>query len=49
MAIATGSVHHVTLTVTDVARSVDFYTTVLGFKTAATFSPRSILSNGHRR
>jgi glyoxylase I family protein len=46
MAITTGSIHHVTLTVTDVTRSVEFYTTVLGFKPAATFGPRSILSNG---
>jgi glyoxylase I family protein len=46
MAISTGPVHHVTLTVTDVARSEAFYTTALGFQRAATFGPRSVLSNG---
>jgi glyoxylase I family protein len=45
MAISTGPVHHVTLTVTDVARSENFYTTTLGFKRAATLGSRSILSN----
>ncbi|MCB0107977.1 MAG: VOC family protein [Caldilineaceae bacterium] len=35
--IATGSVHHLTLTVTDVARSVEFYTGLLGFQKAMDF------------
>lgn len=46
MTITTGPVHHVTLTVGDVARSEEFYTSVLGFTRAATFGPRAILSNG---
>ena len=44
--LATGAIHHVTLTVTDVARSADFYTSTLGFQQAMLFGPRAILSNG---
>ena len=44
--ISTGAVHHVTLTVADVGRSREFYTSVLGFDVAAEFGPRLILSNG---
>ena len=44
--IATGSVHHLTLTVTDVQRSVAFYTTLLGFQLAMEIGPRRLLSNG---
>ena len=44
--IATGSVHHLTLTVTDVQRSVEFYTTLLGFQLAMEIGPRRLLSNG---
>ena len=45
--IATGAVHHVTLTVTDLRRSQDFYTGFLGFQLAMELSPtRVILSNG---
>ena len=44
--ISTGAVHHVTLTVADVARAREFYTGVLGFEVAAEFGPRIILSNG---
>ena len=44
--IATGSVHHLTLTVTDVQRSVEFYTTLLGFQMAMEIGPRRLLSNG---
>jgi catechol 2,3-dioxygenase-like lactoylglutathione lyase family enzyme len=44
--VSTGSVHHVTLTVSDVARSVDFYTGILGFQMAVELGERKILSNG---
>lgn len=44
--ISTGAVHHVTLTVADVARAREFYTGLLGFEVAAEFGPRLILSNG---
>ena len=44
--IATGAVHHVTLTVSDIKRSTDFYTNLLGFQVAVEFDPRIALSNG---
>ncbi len=44
--IATGSVHHVALTVTDVPRAVAFYTGHLGFQMALQLGERSLLSNG---
>lgn len=45
--ISTNLVHHLTLTVTDLGRSVEFYTSLLGFQVAAELSPsRVILSNG---
>jgi glyoxylase I family protein len=44
--IATQGVHHFRLTVTDVDRSVTFYTTVLGFKKLMDLSPGAFLSNG---
>lgn len=49
--IETGAVHHVTLTVTDVKRSAEFYSNYLGFQVAAEFEmkpgvPRAALSNG---
>jgi glyoxylase I family protein len=44
--ISTGPVHHLTLTVTDVKRSQEFYTNMLGFQLAADLSPRVLLSNG---
>jgi glyoxylase I family protein len=44
--IATGAVHHLTLTVTDVARAREFYTGVLGFQVAGEFGPRVLLNNG---
>jgi glyoxylase I family protein len=37
--IATGGIHHVRLTVTDVARSREFYTTLLGFEVAVESPP----------
>lgn len=42
----TGAVHHLTLTVTDVGRSVAFYTEHLGFQVAVAFEPRVALVNG---
>lgn len=44
--INTGSVHHVKLTVTDVARSVDFYTQLLGFQVVANLGTTTLMSNG---
>lgn len=44
--IKTGGAHHVTLTVSNVRRSTDFYTGFLGFQVAAEFGPRVALSNG---
>jgi glyoxylase I family protein len=44
--ITTGQVHHAFLTVSDVARSRDFYTSLLGFQVAAEFGNRVLLSNG---
>jgi catechol 2,3-dioxygenase-like lactoylglutathione lyase family enzyme len=35
-------VHHLRLTVTDIDRSVDFYTRVLGFELKARFSPTAV-------
>jgi glyoxylase I family protein len=37
--IATGAIHHLRLTVTDVDRSRDFYTGLLGFEVAAASPP----------
>lgn len=45
-AIQTGAVHHLTLTVSDVQRSMDFYTELLGFQYAADYGDRKILGNG---
>jgi catechol 2,3-dioxygenase-like lactoylglutathione lyase family enzyme len=44
--IATGSVHHVTLTVTNLSRARDFYTNVLGFQVALEYGPKILLTNG---
>lgn len=45
--IKTGAVHHQTLTVTDLKRSQDFYTGILGFQHIMDLSPtRVLLSNG---
>jgi glyoxylase I family protein len=44
--LATGSVHHFTLTVTNVQNSVEFYTGLLGFQMAMELGPRRLLSNG---
>ena len=45
-AVATKGVNHVTLTVTDVQRSREFYTTILNFQAVGEFGPRILLSNG---
>ncbi len=45
--IATGPVHHLALTVTDVQRSVEFYTNLLGFQMVVEMGPRRLLSNGN--
>jgi catechol 2,3-dioxygenase-like lactoylglutathione lyase family enzyme len=44
--IATGAVHHMALTVSDVQHSREFYTRYLGFQFVTDFGPRAILSNG---
>ena len=45
--IQTEGVHHLTLTVTNLARAVDFYTTMLGFQKAMDLSEtRVLLANG---
>jgi glyoxylase I family protein len=44
--IVTGSVHHLTLTVTDVQRARQFYTGLLGFQLAMEWGLRVLLSNG---
>ncbi len=44
--ITTGAVHHITLTVNDVKRSCEFYTSLLGFQLVVELGPRMILSNG---
>jgi glyoxylase I family protein len=46
-AISTGGLHHVTLTVTDLQRSIDFYTMHLGFDLLMKFEPnRALIHNG---
>ena len=45
--IQTQEIHHLTLTVTDLGRAVEFYTTMLGFQKAMDLSPtRVLLANG---
>ena len=44
--ITTGAVHHTALTVSDVARAAEFYSTLLGFQQIAEFGPRILLTNG---
>jgi glyoxylase I family protein len=45
--ITTGVMHHITLTVSNVKRTVEFYTSLLGFQQAAEFGDRVLVSNGH--
>lgn len=44
--IQTGGVHHLRLTVTDVERAREFYTSVLNFQVAVTMPNGYLLSNG---
>lgn len=44
--LETGAVHHITLTVTDMARSEDFYTRLMGFQKIVEFGERVALTNG---
>lgn len=44
--IQTGAVHHVALTVSDVRRSQQFYTELLGFNFVTDFGLRVLLHNG---
>ncbi|HVU13377.1 MAG TPA: VOC family protein [Phototrophicaceae bacterium] len=46
MAVATGAVHHLALTVKDTARSQAFYTQFLGFKHMVDLGPKVLMSNG---
>ena len=46
-AIAIGHVHHITLTVSDLARSADFYTRHFGFQPLVDLGSRRLLTNGH--
>ena len=39
-----GDIHHLRLTVTDVQRSREFYTSLLGFQVVAESPPNSILN-----
>jgi len=45
-ALTTGAVHHIALTVADLDRAIQFYTTVLDFQLIAIAEPKRILSNG---
>lgn len=40
-------VHHITLTVTDLARSANFYTQHFGFKPLVDLGSRRLMTNGH--
>jgi glyoxylase I family protein len=44
--ITTGAVHHVALTVSDVTRSAEFYTQLLGFQKLMDLGPRILIGNG---
>lgn len=44
--ITTAAIHHLTLTVSDVRRSQDFYSKLLNFSHVTDFGDRAILSNG---
>jgi catechol 2,3-dioxygenase-like lactoylglutathione lyase family enzyme len=42
-----GNVHHITLTVSDLARSTDFYTGHFGFQPLVDLGSRRLLTNSH--
>lgn len=44
--IKTGAIHHIALTVSDVRRSQQFYTELLGFNFVTDFGPKALLHNG---
>lgn len=44
--IPTGTVNHLTLTVTNLARSREFYTGFLGFQFLMEYGPKHLFSNG---
>lgn len=44
--IPTGTVNHITLTVTDRDRAREFYTSVLGFQFVMEYGPKTLLNNG---
>jgi catechol 2,3-dioxygenase-like lactoylglutathione lyase family enzyme len=46
LCIQTGPVHHLALTVTQVRRSADFYSSLLGFQPIMEYGPRILLFNG---
>ena len=45
MAIPINNIHHLALTVTDTARSKEFYTNILGFKHIVDLGPRVLVGN----
>jgi glyoxylase I family protein len=45
MTIPINTIHHLALTVTDTARSKDFYTNILGFKHIVDLGPRVLVGN----
>lgn len=44
--VTTGAIHHVGLTVADLDRSVEFYTSMLDFKLIGEFGSKRLLHNG---
>jgi glyoxylase I family protein len=44
--IPTGTVNHLTLTVSDLSRAREFYTSVLGFQFLMEYGPKHLFSNG---
>ncbi len=46
-AFTIGNVHHVTLTVSDLTRSADFYTRHFGFQPLVDLGTRKLMTNGH--